>query len=92
MRVWDVEQGRPLGEALGGPDNPGGGHVEPAWRVAAIPGGSRFATSSEDGTVRIWDVLDLERACERVGASFIAESQRRFLGEGETPAGCRGES
>jgi hypothetical protein len=84
VRIWDTELARAVGEPLLD-------HDAAAWRIVAVPEGRRFATSSEDGTVRIWDVLDVDRACERVAGSFDAEQRRRFLGDGEVAAGCRGE-
>ena len=50
----------------------------------------RFATSSEDGTVRIWDVLDPDRACERAEGSLGLDALGAFLGEGEEPVACVG--
>ena len=55
--------------------------------VVALPG-MRLATSSEDGTVRIWDVLDPDRACERAKGSLGLDALGPFLGEGEEPAAC----
>ena len=63
------------------------GHEASVWRVVALPG-MRFATSSEDGTVRIWDVLDPDRACERAEGSLGLDALGAFLGEGEEPVAC----
>jgi hypothetical protein len=49
----------------------------------------QFATSSEDGTVRIWDVLDLGRACERAEGDRGLGALGDFLGEGEEPVACQ---
>jgi hypothetical protein len=48
----------------------------------------RFATSSEDGTVRIWNVLNPDRACERAAGPLGLVSLGAFLGEGEEPIAC----
>lgn len=82
VRLWDVERG----VSVGGPLT---GHRGSIWRVVALPG-QRFATSSEDGTVRIWDVLDLARACDRAKGPNDLRAQVPYLGEGEKPHACLG--
>ena len=48
----------------------------------------RVVTASDDGTAIVWDLLDLERACELAGPVFDEAEQRRVLGEGEVAVGC----
>ena len=48
----------------------------------------RFATSSEDGTVRIWDVLNPDRACERAAGTLGLAALGPFLGGVEEPLAC----
>jgi hypothetical protein len=50
----------------------------------------RFATSSEDGSVRIWDVLDPDRACERAEGLLGLDALGALLGEAEEPVACVG--
>ncbi len=64
-------------------------HQGPAWRLIVFPDGLVYATAAEDGTVAIWDELDLEKACARSDGAFDSEQQRRYLGAGEEAVGCR---
>jgi WD40 repeat protein/serine/threonine protein kinase len=49
VRLWDLESGSELAC--------GTGHTGYVTHVVFAPDGSRLATSSDDGTVRLWDVL-----------------------------------
>jgi WD40 repeat protein len=80
VRLWDLAGAQPLGGPLPG-------HRGPTWRIAMLPG-MRFATSSEDGTVRIWDVLNPDRACERAAGPHGLEALGAYLGAGEDPIVC----
>ncbi|MDP8961330.1 MAG: serine/threonine protein kinase [Actinomycetota bacterium] len=82
LRLWDRELGRLLGGAIAD-------HQGPVWRLTTIGNGALFASSSEDGSVRIWDILDKERVCARAGNRWDEEARRQFLGPGEEAAGCR---
>jgi WD40 repeat protein/class 3 adenylate cyclase len=82
VRLWDLERG----VSIGGPLT---GHTGAVWRVVALPG-LRFATSGEDGTLRIWDVLDEARACERARGPSGFRPQAPYVGVGEEPHACRG--
>jgi WD40 repeat protein len=82
VRLFDVMLQREIGSVLGS-------HADAAWRMAVFPHSLRFATSGQDGSVAVWDALDLERACARSAGALDDENQRRFLGgEGEA-LGCR---
>ncbi|MGQ0848821.1 MAG: nSTAND1 domain-containing NTPase [Actinomycetota bacterium] len=82
VRLFDLPLEREIGSVIAS-------HRGPAWRLRAIPGSTRYVTSSEDGSVRIWDELDLERACQRAEQAFDEEQRRRYLGPGEEAQGCR---
>ena len=57
MRVWDVDSGEPVGEALTG-------HTDGMFQVNISEDGSRVASMSRDETVQLWNI-DLRR-CEKV--------------------------
>jgi WD40 repeat protein len=111
-RLWDVADGREvrkLGGELGNPapGRPGiqvlqggparpGAHGNMVWAVAFSPDGKTLATSSFDGTAKLWNVADgtdvrtlTGRGGYMVGASFspdgkvLATAARAPLGSGE---------
>lgn len=82
VHLFDVNLQREIGSTLGA-------HSDAAWGMAVFPDTLRFATSGQDGSVEVWDALDLEQACARSAGALDEENQRRFLGgEGEV-LGCR---
>lgn len=80
VALWSRATGEQLGPRFTS-------HTEATWRVALWPSGA-VLTTSEDGTVRVNDALDIDRACELVGSAFDRGAQQRFLGDRE-PQGCR---
>lgn len=83
VQLWDAAMGTRLGPALPA-------HVDDAWRVISLPGSDLLVSSSEDGTIVVWDALDVGRACELIGSVFDDDAQRRYLGAGVVPVGCDG--
>jgi WD40 repeat protein len=65
------------------------GHSSPPWGVAFSPDGAHVATSSADGTVRIY-VLDTDElaalARSRVTRSLTAEECQKYLHVDQCPA------
>lgn len=56
IRLWNVQTGRMVG-------NPLKGHTDTVRSVALLPNGHEIASSSDDGTICIWDIrvrTDLE--------------------------------
>ncbi len=81
VQLWDVESGSRLGPALRA-------HSDDSWHVIAVPGSDLLVSSSEDGSIVVWDALDVGRACELIGNVFDDDAQRRYLGAGAVPIGC----
>jgi WD40 repeat protein len=73
LRLWDVDTGQILGDPL---DGHGGTAV---WNVAWLPG-QQFVSAGEDGTLRRWDVLSVDRACALARPAFDGEAKRHYLG------------
>jgi WD40 repeat protein len=53
VKLWDAATGRELRTL--------GGHTDVVNGVSFSPDGKRLASSSDDGTIRVWDVTDLEQ-------------------------------
>ena len=82
LHWWDARTGRRLSEAWPA-------HAGASWRLAVHPDGERVATTGDDGKVKIWDVLSIDRACEIGRRAFDNVRHRQYLGQGELAAACR---
>ena len=81
LHWWDAQTGRRLSEAWSA-------HAGASWRLAVHPDGERFATSGDDGKVRVWDDISVDRACE-IGQRALDDVRRRqYLGQGEHTVAC----
>lgn len=78
---WDAASGRKLTDSWQG-------HANASWRIAMHPDGERFATTGDDGKVKIWDQLSVARTCEIGGDAFDAVRRRQYLGEGKGSEAC----
>lgn len=78
LKVWHLESGRELRTLVG--------HAKEIHDVALSPDGARFATVSEDGTLRLWTWDDVrpEREIPLVNAKGYPMTGRRvaFSGDG----------
>ncbi|SDW21801.1 WD40 repeat [Ruegeria halocynthiae] len=63
-------------------------HDAPSWRIARAPDGRSFATSSEQGDIRIWNSLSLRIACTLGSPTFDKERRIQYLGSDEPTNSC----
>jgi len=81
LHWWDAQTGRRLSEAWSA-------HAGASWRLAVHPDGERFATSGDDGKVRVWDDISVDRACEIGRRALDDVRHRQYLGQGEHSVAC----
>ena len=81
LHWWDAASGRKLTKPLQG-------HTKASWRIALHPDGESFATTGDDGKVKIWDQLSRARTCEIAGVAFDAVRRNQYLGKGEHSMAC----
>jgi WD40 repeat protein/serine/threonine protein kinase len=81
LHFWDVQTGRRLIE-------PWPAHRGASWRIAVHPDGGRFATAGDDGYVRVWDDLSVERACELSRDAFDGIRRNEYFGDAEDVLTC----
>lgn len=85
VHLWDMLAGRRLAAPLPA-------HAGAAWRLAVAPQTDVFVTAGDDGVVRVWDILSLDRACELGAPAFDRDRRREYFGEAAEPLACSGRS
>ncbi|TMV04208.1 hypothetical protein FGK63_18140 [Ruegeria sediminis] len=83
LHFWDITYGKSLGRI---PD----AHAGPIWRLALHPDGQKFASTGDDGAVRVWDVLSTRSACEHGGEVLGPQRRAQFLGAMDAQDACEG--
>jgi WD40 repeat protein len=81
VHFWDALSGRQLIE-------PWQAHQDTSWRIAVHPDGVRFATAGDDGYVRVWDDLSVERACEISRDAFDDTRRKEYFGDADVALAC----
>lgn len=81
LHFWDVLTGRQLIE-------PWQAHQDTSWRIAVHPDGVRFATAGDDGYVRVWDDLSVERACDISRDAFDEIRRKEYFGDSNAALAC----
>ena len=84
LHWWDARSGRRLADAWSA-------HPGTSWRIAVHPDGERFATAGDDGKVKLWDELSVDRACKIGKITFDTVRRRQYLGQGEHSVACDGK-
>jgi WD40 repeat protein len=77
-RLWDANTGQTLGTLRG--------HEATVYAVAFAPGGARLATTSADGTVRLWDVATCRPRATLRGQGIVACNMLAFSPDGRSLA------
>jgi WD40 repeat protein len=81
LHFGDLQTGRRLIE-------PWPAHHSASWRIAIHPDGERFATAGDDGYVRVWDDLSVERACELSRDAFHGIRRSEYFGNADDVLAC----
>ncbi|WP_068115629.1 WD40 repeat domain-containing serine/threonine protein kinase [Tropicimonas marinistellae] len=81
LHLWDLESARRIASVPGA-------HSRTAWRLARHPDGARFASAGDDGKVRLWDLLDLARACEMTRGVLDPARRLQYLGAEDAAVHC----
>ena len=81
LHFLDVASGRRIAPPLPA-------HQGSSWRLAVRPGSGGFATAGDDGLVKIWDVLDVSRACAISWEAFDEPRRKEYFGSGKSVLDC----
>ncbi|MBX2825748.1 MAG: protein kinase [Gammaproteobacteria bacterium] len=78
---WDLGTERRLAA-------PWRGHAKVIWRLALHPDGNRVATASDDGHTRLWNPLNVKRACDIGFPGVDAQQREQYFGRGVALSAC----
>lgn len=78
---WDLQTGRRLAA-------PWAGHTKSIWRMSIHPDGTQVATTGDDGTVNLWNVLNMRRACDIGYPSFDSSRREQYFGDERNLSAC----
>ncbi|NRB17484.1 MAG: protein kinase [Rhodobacteraceae bacterium] len=81
LHIWDMTYGKLVG-------NIPNAHTASIWRLAAHPDGQKFASSGDDGVVRVWDVLSTQAACELSKGVLGLQQRAQYLGATDAIDAC----
>ena len=81
LHFWDLPYERSVGKILTA-------HKSAIWRLALHPDGQRFASSGDDGAVRVWDVLSTQRACALSAGALGPLRRAQYLGGAGAQDAC----
>ena len=63
-------------------------HAGSSWRMAIHPDGNILASAGDDGQAKVWDLLNVGRACEYGRPSLDRGRRQQYLGHSEATAAC----
>lgn len=78
---WDLMTHRRLAA-------PWAGHRKAIWRMAIHPAGDQIATASDDGHVKLWNTLNLKRACDIGFPGFDSTRREQYFGQHQAMTAC----
>jgi WD40 repeat protein len=81
LHWWDLTTRRKL-------TPPMAGHRGSSWRMALHPNGATLATAGDDGLAKVWDLLNIERACAFGQPGLDAGRRQQYLGSDREIAAC----
>lgn len=81
LHWWDQASARRLAK-------PFQAHQRAIWRMQIHPDGQRVVTASDDGTIKLWNVLDFNRACEIGRPGFDELRRKQYLGSERNLTAC----
>ena len=81
LHFWDIGFGKLIGRISTA-------HEKAIWRLSSHPDGQRFASSSDDGYVRVWDIFSVEAACNLSSGVLGMQRREQYLGKAHNDDAC----
>jgi len=81
LHWWDTATARRLAAPIKA-------HKRTIWRMQVHTDGTRVVTSGDDGRIRLWDVLDVDRACAIGLPGFDVGRRNQYLGPDRDYVAC----